>query len=53
MWLSLMQVREGTGAVLLQDDHPVAFESRKLLPSKENYSTSDLECLAVYNAIVI
>ena len=43
--------QRGTGAVLLQDDHPVAFESRKLLPSEENYSTGDLECLAVYKAL--
>lgn len=41
----------GLGAVLLQEQHPVAFESRKLLPAEVNYTTTELECLAVYHAL--
>ena len=42
----------GVGAVLSQhegvnEDHPVAFFSRKLLPREEKYSTVEKECLAV------
>ena len=42
----------GVGAVLCQrddndQDHPVAYFSRKLLPREERYSTVEKECLAI------
>ena len=43
----------GIGAVLMQEDHPIAFESRKLKPSELNYSTYDKELLAVVHALRI
>ena len=39
------------GAVLLQDHHPIAYESRKLKPSEMSYSTYDKELLAVVHAL--
>ena len=46
----------GVGAVLSQlddnnDDHPVAYFSRKLLPREEKYSTIEKECLAIKLAV--
>jgi hypothetical protein len=41
---------EGTGAVLLQDDRPIAYASRKFTPAERNYSTFDQEMLALYHA---
>ena len=41
------------GAVLMQNDHPLAFESRKLKPTKTNYSVYDKELLAVVHALDI
>lgn len=41
----------GCGAVLLQDDHPIAFESRKFTPAECNYSTTEQEMLAAYYAL--
>ena len=42
---------EGIGAILLQKEgqikYPVAFASKKLLPWKKNYSTTDREALAI------
>lgn len=43
----------GIGAVLMQNDHPIAFESRKLKPSETNYSVYDKELLAVVHALDI
>jgi hypothetical protein len=37
----------GVGGVLMQNDRPIAFESRKLKPSECNYSPTDLEMLAI------
>ena len=42
----------GIGAVLIQtdeneDDHPIAYFSKKLLPWKQRYSTVEKECLAI------
>ena len=37
----------GIGAVLLQNDRPVAFAGRQLLPAETRYSTTDQELLAV------
>ena len=41
----------GIGAVLLQDGHPVAFESRTLNAAERNYHTTDREFLAVVYAL--
>ncbi len=41
----------GLGAVLLQDEHPVAFESRKLSPAEVRYTTTEQEMLAVVHAL--
>ena len=43
----------GIGAVLMQNDHPLAFESRKLKPSEANYSVYDKELLVVVHALDI
>ena len=43
----------GIGAVLMQNDHPIAFVSRKLKPSELNYSVYDKELLAVAYALDI
>ena len=41
----------GLGAVLLQEDQPVAFESRKLSPAEQNYTTTEQELLGVIHAL--
>jgi hypothetical protein len=41
----------GVGSVLLQDDKPIAFRSRKFTPAEYNYSTGDQELLAVIDAL--
>ena len=38
------------GAILLQENHPIAYESRKLSQAERNYPTHDRECLAVVHA---
>ena len=38
------------GAILMQDNHPIAYESRKLSSAERNYPTHDRECLAVVHA---
>ena len=43
----------GIGVVIMQDDHPIAFESRKLKPNEANYSVYDKELLAVVHALDI
>lgn len=43
----------GLGGVLVQDDHPIAFESRKLKPAELNYSPTELEMLAVVHCVTI
>ena len=42
----------GIGGVLTQEDHPVAFASRKLSPAELNYTTSEKEMLAVVYALM-
>jgi len=41
----------GVGAVLLQDGHPVAFDSQKFDSAAYNYDTGEQEMLAVVNAL--
>ena len=41
----------GVGAVLSQDDQPIAYFSRKLLPREQAYSVVEQECLAIVLAI--
>ena len=41
----------GIAGVLIQNNHPVDYFSRKLNQHQENYSASELECLAVVKAV--
>ena len=41
----------GTGAVLLQDGHVVAYSSKKYFPAEKNYTTTEQELLGVVNAL--
>jgi hypothetical protein len=41
----------GLGGVLLQEGHPIAYESRKLNSSEQNYTTTKREMLAVVHAL--
>jgi len=41
----------GTGAVLMQDDRPIAYTSRKFNPAERNYHTTDQELLGVVCAL--
>ena len=42
---------EGISAVLMQGGHPIAFESRKLLPHERLYPIYDKEMLAIMHAL--
>ena len=42
---------EGIGAVLTQNHHPIAFESRKLQNYERSYSIYDKEMLAIMHAL--
>jgi hypothetical protein len=42
----------GLGVVLLQDNHPIAFESQKFKPRKKTKSTYDKEMLEIMHALV-
>jgi hypothetical protein len=41
----------GLGGVLLQEGHPIAYESRKLNSAEQNYTTTEREILAVVHAL--
>ena len=45
--ISVDASKSGLGAVLLQSDRPVAFSSRALTPTEQNYAQIEKECLAV------
>ena len=42
---------EGIGAVLMQNNHPIAFESWKLKEYERHYSIYDKEMLAIFHAL--
>ena len=42
---------EGLGAVLMQNYHPIAFESKKLKNYERHYSIYDKEMLAILHAL--
>ena len=42
---------EGLGAILMQNPHPIAFESRKLKNYERHYSIYDKEMLAIIHAL--
>ena len=41
------------GAVLVQDRHPIAYESRKLIPAEINYTVTEKELLASVHALTV
>ncbi len=41
------------GAILLQEGHPIAFESRQMSPAEKGYHTTDKELLAIVHALQI
>ena len=41
----------GTGAVLMQDNKPVAYTSSKFIPAARNYTTGEQELLGVFKAL--
>jgi hypothetical protein len=43
--------REGLGGVLMQENHVIAYESRKLKKHEENYITHDWELAAIIHAL--
>jgi len=43
--------REGIGVVLMQNKHPIAFESRKLKELERIFSIHDKEILAIMHAL--
>ena len=47
MTLSVDVSSKGVGAVLLQNDRPVAYASKALTPSQENYAQIENEMLAI------
>ena len=42
---------ESVGACLMQEDHPIAYESAKLKPNEQNYHAGEKELLAVIHAL--
>ena len=40
-----------SGAILMQDNHPCAFASKKFLPAECNYTTEEKELLAIIQAL--
>ena len=43
--------KEGLGGFLLQNDHAICYESRKLKEHEKNYPTHDLELVAIFHAL--
>ena len=42
---------QGLGGVLMQDNHVICYESRKLKDHEKNYATHDLELAAIVHAL--
>ena len=42
---------QGLGGFLMQDNHVVCYESRKLKDHEKNYATHDLELVAIVHAL--
>ena len=42
---------QGIGGVIMQDNHVVCYESRKLKDREKNYATHDLELEAIVHAL--
>ena len=42
---------QGLGGVLMQDNHMVCYESRKLKEHEKNYATHDLELAGIVHAL--
>ena len=42
---------QGLGGVLMQDNHVVCYESRKLKDHEKNYATHELELAAIVHAL--
>ena len=42
---------QGLGGVLMQDNHVICYESRKLKEHEKNYATHDLELVAIVHAL--
>ena len=42
---------QGLGGVLMQDNHVVCYESRKLKEHEKNYATHDLELVTIVHAL--
>jgi len=40
-----------SGAILMQEGHPIAFASKKFSPAEKNYSTEDRELLAIIQGL--
>ena len=51
LWCDASKV--ALGAILMQDGHPIAYESRKLNPAETRYSTGDRELLAVIHCLKV
>ena len=43
----------GIGAILMQEGHPIAFESRRMIPAERGYFTTEQELLAVIHALQV
>ena len=42
---------QGIGGVLMQDNHMICYESRKLKDHEKNYATHDLDLIAIVHAL--
>ena len=42
---------QGLGGVLMQDNHVICYESRKLKEHEKNYATHDIELVAIVHAL--
>ena len=43
---------QGLGGVLMQENHVICYESRKLKEHEKNYATHDLELVAILKALL-